>query len=71
MSAAEAAALGQHDTLRVANYMFGSAARHPFMQQVLREVVIRSKRPISCENDVLESTGPGMLTTLYHRVQSQ
>ena len=71
LSAAEAEALGHHDPLRVANYMFGSEARHPFMKQVLREIVIRSQRPITCENDVLESTGPGMLTTLYHRVKSQ
>jgi mannosyltransferase OCH1-like enzyme len=71
LSAAEAEALGHHDPLRVANYMFGSEARHPFLRHVLRELVIRSKRPIACENDVLESTGPGMLTTLYHRVKSQ
>ena len=61
LSAAEAEALGHQDTRRVANYMFGSAARHPFLRHVLREIVIRSKRPITCENDVLESTGRGCL----------
>ncbi len=57
--------LGLRDPLRIANYMFGSEARHAFFLTVLAEMVKRSARIIRTENDVLESTGPGLLTTVY------
>ncbi|MDY6987345.1 MAG: glycosyltransferase [Thermodesulfobacteriota bacterium] len=56
---------GLRDPVRVANYMFGSEPRHPFFLDVLAEMVKRSERVIRTENDVLEATGPGLLTTVY------
>ena len=59
--------LGHRHALRVANYMFGSEPRHPFWLEVLAEMVERSERLIGSEEDVLESTGPGLFTEVYHR----
>ncbi len=57
--------LGHRDTLRVANYMFGSEPGHPFLLHVLQKMADEPQRKIRTENDVLESTGPGLLTTIY------
>lgn len=62
----EAGRLGHRDRLRVANYMFGSEPGHPFLLHVLRRMAEESRRDILTENDVLESTGPGLVTTVYH-----
>jgi glycosyltransferase involved in cell wall biosynthesis len=61
----EAEELGRRDHVRVANYMFGAEARHPFLVSILSEMVKRSQRAIRTENDVLESTGSGLVTTVY------
>ncbi len=58
--------LGHRDRLRVANYMFGSEPGHPFLLHILRKMARESRREILTENDVLESTGPGLVTTVYH-----
>ncbi|MEW6146127.1 MAG: glycosyltransferase [Thermodesulfobacteriota bacterium] len=58
--------LGHRDRLRVANYMFGSEPGHPFLLRILRKMAGESRRDILAENDVLESTGPGLVTTVYH-----
>ncbi|MCI0453371.1 MAG: hypothetical protein L0Y68_00060 [Candidatus Dadabacteria bacterium] len=57
--------LGHRDSLRVANYMFGSEPGHPFLLYVLQKMANEPQRKIRTENDVLESTGPGLLTTVY------
>ena len=51
---------------RVANYAFGSIPNHDFLLNVIKHINI-NKTNIQCTNDVLETTGPGMLTTLYHK----
>jgi mannosyltransferase OCH1-like enzyme len=66
LSAEDAARLGHRDRLRVANYMFGSEPGHPFLLRILRRMAGESRREILTENDVLESTGPGLVTTVYH-----
>ena len=58
--------LGHRDRLRVANYMFGSEPGHPFLLHILRKMAEESRREILTEDDVLESTGPGLVTTVYH-----
>jgi len=58
--------LGHRDRLRVANYMFGSEPGHPFLLHILKRMAGESRREILSENDVLESTGPGLVTTVYH-----
>lgn len=62
----QAIELGHRDLLRVANYMFGSEPGHPFLLHILRKMAQESQREIISENDVLESTGPGLVTTVYH-----
>ena len=62
----EALRLGHRDRLRVANCMFGSEPGHPFLLYILRKMAGESRRDILTENDVLESTGPGLVTTVYH-----
>ena len=71
LTPAESAQYGHRDAVRVANYMFGSEPQHPFWLDVLAEMVRRAKRQVRCENDILESTGPGLLTTVYHQVGAQ
>ena len=68
LSTEEAAALGHAERLRIANYMFASAPGHPFWLDLLAEMAARAGRPIRADNDVLESTGPGLLSTVYGRV---
>ncbi len=57
---------GNRDALRIANYMFGCSPRHPFLAEVLKRMVKEADRSIVTENDILESTGPGLLSTAYH-----
>jgi mannosyltransferase OCH1-like enzyme len=52
--------------LRIANYMFGSVPGHPFWIQLLKAMVTRSQTLIRREEDILDSTGPGLLTDFYH-----
>jgi mannosyltransferase OCH1-like enzyme len=64
----EASALGHSERLRIANYMFASAEEHPFWLDVLEAMLARAARPVVSDNDILESTGPGLLSTVYARV---
>lgn len=52
--------------LRIANYMFGCVPGHPFISAFAAATLNNSRVPVLCENDVLETTGPGMLTNFYH-----
>lgn len=58
--------LGHRDSLRVANYMFGSEPRHPFLLYILRKMAEEFRGEIMTEDDVLDSTGPGLVTRVYH-----
>lgn len=68
LSVAEAQALGHAETLRIANYMFGAAPRHPFWLDVLEAMVERADRPVCADNDILESTGPGLFSSVFGQV---
>jgi len=61
------AGIGDGNVVRVANYMFGSEPGHPFWRDLLDEMLRRAGRTIASEHDILESTGPGLLTDVYHR----
>lgn len=50
---------------RLANYMFGARKGHPFVAAILDEMA-RSVRPVRSAYDVLESTGPGLVTRVFH-----
>ncbi|MBV9582073.1 MAG: hypothetical protein JO057_26115 [Chloroflexi bacterium] len=62
----QAARLGNVHRQRIANYLFGSEPRHPFWLDVLEEMIRRASRPIARDEDILESTGPGLFTDVYH-----
>jgi mannosyltransferase OCH1-like enzyme len=55
--------------LQVANYMFGTIPRHPFWLDVLAEAIRRADVNIQCEENVLETTGPLLLSDVYHKVK--
>ena len=53
------------DSIRIANYAFGSQPNHPFLNYLLSNITI-NKIEKTERNYVLETTGPGYLTTQYH-----
>jgi len=54
---------------RIANYMFGAVAGHPFLADFVLHALQSSSLPITQDNDVLETTGPGALTNFYHETK--
>jgi len=56
------------DQLRIANYMFASTPRHPFLLEVLVELKARASLQVYEDYDVLYSTGPDVLSTLIARM---
>ncbi|MGF7081413.1 glycosyltransferase family 32 protein [Mucilaginibacter sp. UYCu711] len=61
--------LGLKERLRVANYMFGSVPKHPFWLKYLQSAAMLSTIAIKTENDILESTGPGLLSNLFSKLK--
>ncbi len=51
------------EKIRVANYGFGAKPKNKFLYEVLEYLNNQNK----FDGDVIETTGPGMLTRLYHR----
>lgn len=68
---AECLRLNASYNLRIANYMFGGVARHAFLLDVLLAALGKARTTIVKETDVLESTGPGLLTDVYHEFGSR
>lgn len=52
--------------LRIGNYMFGSIQKHPFLLGFMQAAFNNCNQQILTENDILETTGPGLLTNFYH-----
>lgn len=52
--------------MEVGNYMFGSESKHPFWLYLIRMMVNKSIINIETEGDILETTGPLLLTSVYH-----
>lgn len=53
--------------MRLGNYMFGGTPRHPFWLLYFYEATKKSILNITQEGDVLETTGPSLLTNVYHQ----
>lgn len=51
---------------RIGNYMFGGKPRHPFWLSFLKESIKYSQQKVQYENDIIRSTGPELLTNVYH-----
>ncbi len=65
LTAEETTRQGHRHAVRVSNYLFGGEPGHPFLLRLLVEMASRCGREILEEEDILESTGPGLVTTLY------
>ena len=52
--------------VRIANYMFGSIPRHPLLAYCITQAIGNAGCEIRSETDVLEATGPGLITNLFH-----
>ncbi|MBC9913412.1 glycosyltransferase family 32 protein [Chitinophaga varians] len=63
--------LGHQHTVRIANYMFGGIPRHPFWLHFLQAAQQKARQPVVAESDILETTGPGLLTHVYHQYAGQ
>ena len=69
MSRAALALHGNRDALRIGNYAFGAVPQHPFFRYLLGRLkdAERTEKSEARDHDyVLETTGPGILTTAYH-----
>ncbi|HEY9262706.1 glycosyltransferase, partial [Chitinophaga sp.] len=69
LSEEEADHLGHRYRTRIANYMFGARAGHAFLHDFLEAASVKSTGTIAHEQDILEMTGPGLLTKVYHRMK--
>lgn len=58
---------GHRPARRIANYAFGAMPGHPLLGQLLERAVIDPTRPIHGPQDVLSTTGPGMVTEVVHQ----
>lgn len=50
---------------RIANYMFGGEAGHPFLRKMMDAMAERSTIKVSSQQEILDVTGPGLLTDTY------
>jgi len=55
--------------VRIANYMFGSRPNHGFWLDFLAAAKDAADVVISYESEVLDTTGPGLLTNVYHQTR--
>lgn len=62
--------LNLEHSMQIANYMFGSVPKHPFWKTVIIEMITKSSDYIETENDVLKTTGPALLSNVYHSTKS-
>lgn len=67
LSEAACRQLNHRYPLRIANYMLGAVAGHPFLEEAIVTAMANCKEQVTSEHDILETTGPGMLTRLYHQ----
>jgi inositol phosphorylceramide mannosyltransferase catalytic subunit len=69
LSQSECAGFDHKYNTRIANYMFASQPHHKFWLEVLHEAEKRQGKIINVESDILETTGPGLLTEVFHSVR--
>lgn len=69
ISVEEQTALGLHNRLRIANYMFGGESGQEFWLLAIKRFAERANTPILSQQDIVDITGPGLLTDLYHEAK--
>lgn len=57
--------LGLNYAKRIANYMFAAEPGHPFIRCAMERMKTLSVIPIETQQQLLDITGPGLLTDLY------
>ncbi len=57
--------LNHREERQVGNYMFGSVTEHPFVMEMMIQIKQVSTRPIQSEQDIIKTTGPGLITRVY------
>ncbi|MEO5582533.1 MAG: glycosyltransferase [Saprospiraceae bacterium] len=63
--------LQMEHALRIANFMFGSIPQHPFWLDMIETAIERSQRTVLTESDIMVSTGPGLISDVYHNKKHQ
>lgn len=58
--------LNMEYSLRIANFMFGSIPGHPFWLDLIETAIERSRNTTLSESDIMVSTGPGLISDVYH-----
>ncbi len=71
LSAEECNRLKHLYPMRIANYMFGSEAYHPFWLDVLKAIRFQNNLTVKNENDILQHTGPGLFTNIFHQFKNK
>lgn len=66
MSLEDRQRLGLIHELRVANYMFGGEPGQDFYHNLMKQFIAFAELPVNNQEDMLENTGPGLLTNFYH-----
>ncbi|MFS8159580.1 MAG: glycosyltransferase [Candidatus Roizmanbacteria bacterium] len=65
--------LSDRHITRIANYGLSSPAKHPFLKAILIETIKRINQmknvAVWSDEDVLNTTGPDVITTIYHEVK--
>lgn len=51
--------------VRIANYMFGGKAGHPFLRHMLDAMAEKATFEVKTQQEILDVTGPGLLTDTY------
>lgn len=51
--------------VRIANYMFGGRAGHPFLRHMLEAMSEKATLEVKTQQEILDVTGPGLLTDTY------
>ncbi|MET4082935.1 hypothetical protein ABIB40_002902 [Pedobacter sp. UYP30] len=71
VSVMEAKTLNLKHRLRIANYMFGSRPGYSFWLLFIRHSIEKHSEKIQTENDILENTGPGLMSNLYSKYRKE
>jgi mannosyltransferase OCH1-like enzyme len=52
---------------QIANCIFASVARHPFLHKIISRLKDSGEAPVLKDDDIEDATGPRMLTRLYYQ----
>jgi len=71
----ETFSLKDNNFIRIANFALASPSKHEFVKDVLYEVVKRVNISVGkltwSDNDVLNTTGPDVVTSIYHQTRNK